>query len=245
MVKKWFETKKKRVMVAITVGVLGVTVLSGTVMAAEEFQPVSLNSHGVWIFDDGNAENNNGKKYDIVIDASDMEKINRNVNVLDKQVTAVQNGVETNAGEIGTLKNEVAACFQSVSDGKALLASTLTDLGVSTAADATFATINDNIKALATMQYNAGLEEASKNGYRYGGIVDITSTGSNEVGAGCVGSVKVSKTVKALGVIDGGFKFTEELGNGWAGTSFNVSSTGDIITLGSRGEMSVKVIWFY
>ena len=42
-------------------------------------------------------------------------------------------------------------CFQSVSEGKALVAAAVTDKGVSTAADATFATMAGNIANIVTI----------------------------------------------------------------------------------------------
>lgn len=50
----------------------------------------------------------------------------------------------------------VSQLFQSASEGKKLLAATLTGLGVSTAADATFSQIKTNISTLNTNRYNAG-----------------------------------------------------------------------------------------
>ena len=69
------------------------------------------------------------------------------------------------------LKTNVDSCFQSVSNGKALLASTLTGLGVSTSSDATFETINTNIQTLATNMYNAGIK-AGKESITVGGTVE-------------------------------------------------------------------------
>ncbi len=43
------------------------------------------------------------------------------------------------------LNDKVDDCFQSVSDGKALVASAITGMGVSTASDATFATMASNV----------------------------------------------------------------------------------------------------
>lgn len=243
--KKWFNTKKKKVTTVALASLLGIALIGSTALAAEEFNPVSLKSYGVWIFDDGNANNNNGKAYDMMIDTSDLENINRNVNVLKSQLTGVQGEVDVNTNDISTLKNDVESCFQSVSEGKKMLASTLTDLGVETAADATFAVINENIKELATNKYDAGLTDGSKNTYRYGGVVSITTTGGTSKGEVCYGSVEVSQTVKKVGIIDGGFEYNDELDNGWNGTSYNVSASGKTITLGSRGPMSAKVIWFY
>ena len=48
------------------------------------------------------------------------------------------------------LESEVNECFQSVSDGKAAVASAITDKGVTTASDATFATMATNIGKIST-----------------------------------------------------------------------------------------------
>ena len=169
---------------AIVLGCIG----GGTAMAAETYQPVTLNSYGVFSYDDGNSNNNNGYKYDIFLDSSDLTKINNNLNVLKvssdalstkvdnlttqitnvtgqvqdisglksdvatlkTDVTGLKTSVNTLNTDVDNLETEVEECFQSVSNGKALLASTLTDLGVETASDATFETIDNNIKELAT-----------------------------------------------------------------------------------------------
>lgn len=61
---------------------------------------------------------------------------------------------DVNVTEKGTLQKQIddlkTDCFQSVSDGKALVASAITDKGVKTAPDATFATMAANIDAIET-----------------------------------------------------------------------------------------------
>lgn len=118
---------KKGVMFAGVLAIIGVCGIGGTVLAEGIYEPVSVKSYGTYIYDDGNPDNNNGYEYDVLLDASDITKINNNLDVL---------------------KTDVDACFQSVSEGKALLASTLTDLGVQTESDATFETINNSINEL-------------------------------------------------------------------------------------------------
>lgn len=54
---------------------------------------------------------------------------------------------ETVQSAIGELAEK---CFQSVSDGKSLVASAITDKGVETASDATFKTIANNISKIST-----------------------------------------------------------------------------------------------
>ena len=49
------------------------------------------------------------------------------------------------------LKSEIDSCFQSVSNGKSLIASAITGKGVSTASDATFQTMANNINAISQL----------------------------------------------------------------------------------------------
>jgi len=62
----------------------------------------------------------------------------------------------------------VSQCFQSASEGKKLLASTLTGLGVNTSSDASFEQIKTNLATLATHQYNAGYSAGYNAGYSVG-----------------------------------------------------------------------------
>lgn len=60
------------------------------------------------------------------------------------------------------LKSEIDSCFQSVSNGKALVASAITDKGVETAADATFQQMANNINSISpldTSDANASAEQ--------------------------------------------------------------------------------------
>ena len=60
------------------------------------------------------------------------------------------------------LKTEIDSCFQSVSNGKALVASAITDKGVETAADATFQQMANNINSISpldTSDANASAEQ--------------------------------------------------------------------------------------
>ncbi len=88
--------------------------------------------------------------------ASDVE--------FDDGTTAEQKIEELNV----TVQEKFNQCFQSVSDGKALLASTITDLGVDTASDATYLTMSNNIKILATNKYDEGYTVGYKTGYNDG-----------------------------------------------------------------------------
>lgn len=57
---------------------------------------------------------------------------------------------------------------KSVADGKAMLATTISNQGVTTASDATFETINTNIGTLATKKYNSGYNVGNTEGYKAG-----------------------------------------------------------------------------
>ena len=71
---------------------------------------------------------------------------------------------------ISQLETQVSDLFQSVSDGKTLVANAITDKGVSTATNATFATMASNISKINTNGYKE--ETASW---------DKTSTGANRI----------------------------------------------------------------
>ncbi len=62
--------------------------------------------------------------------------------------------------EIADIKIEVVETKKSVADGKSLIASAITDKGVTTEADATFKEMADNINTLAENKYNQGKKDA-------------------------------------------------------------------------------------
>ena len=110
---------------------------------------------------------------------------------------------------------EFAELKKLVSDGKALLAGTITGLGVTTASTADFATINTNIKTLATNKYNAGHAQ---------GVTD-TKQGN-------------ATTAQVLS----GYTFTSlSAGVNASGTMTNRGSWDGSITIGSSGTGS-KII---
>lgn len=77
--------------------------------------------------------------------AADMNAITGTVNELNSNLT------NTNTN-VANLSNSVNSCFQSASSGKATVASAITAMGVSTASDATYATMATNIKKITTGQ---------------------------------------------------------------------------------------------
>lgn len=78
------------------------------------------------------------------------EKIQRNTDDIAKHDMSLEKVAE-----------QIRECFQYVSSGKALLASTLTDKGVDTEADAKFEVINNSIMELYTKAFAAGVDSVS------------------------------------------------------------------------------------
>ncbi len=78
------------------------------------------------------------------------------------------------ASDFTTLSNRLDEVFQFVSEGKALIASAITDKGVDTAADATFQTMADNIAAMAEKQYNDGKKASLLKKVKLGSSLDTT-----------------------------------------------------------------------
>ena len=86
-------------------------------------------------------------KDEIELDASIIEYDNSDSGL---EATDVQSAIDEVKNEINEQNKNINDCFQSVSDGKALVASALTDKGVETAEDATFETIAENIGKIAS-----------------------------------------------------------------------------------------------
>ena len=71
------------------------------------------------------------------------------------------------------------ALKKSVADGKKSVASAISAKGVSTAADASFAVMTENITTMANNQYNNGYKAGEVTGYKIGSVntsgYDVTS----------------------------------------------------------------------
>ena len=92
--------------------------------------------------------------------------------------------VSNNDTRITQLETEVSELFQSVSDGKTLVANAITDKGVSTSTTATFATMASNIRNL-----NNGI-----------GYTSESKNGSVSVERGGTGSIRITFSNTVLGV---------------------------------------------
>lgn len=122
-----------------------------------------------------------------------------------KSIQEIHTDVGENKSAISDLLNKMNACFQSVSDGKSLLASTLTDKGISTSPDATFADINNHILNLYTAAFTAGVDSVAginadvEYEYHY-------HTGDENSGGGCYS--KENRHVHAGNSSNGGGCYT-------------------------------------
>lgn len=76
-------------------------------------------------------------------------------NLIQVSYSNLLESVSSNAESIAVLENKIDQVFTSASEGKKLLAETLTGKGIDTANDAYFSTINENINAL----YLKGVED--------------------------------------------------------------------------------------
>lgn len=66
----------------------------------------------------------------------------------DLALSDMQNNIGELQDDIGELQDDMKEVFQSVSDGKKIVASAITDKGVETPNDATFQTMADNISSI-------------------------------------------------------------------------------------------------
>ena len=101
--------------------------------------------------------------------------------------------VSNNDTRITQLETEVSELFQSVSDGKTLVANAITDKGVSTSTTATFATMASNIRNL-----NNGI-----------GYTSESKNGSVSVERGGTGSIRITFSNTVLGVTGVSYSYSD------------------------------------
>lgn len=85
---------------------------------------------------------------------NDISGITSDLNCTDEKIAASAKSANTLYKNAAALSVRVDQCFQNVSSGKALLASAITDKGITTAQDATFQQMAANIRGLITMSSN-------------------------------------------------------------------------------------------
>ncbi len=88
--------------------------------------------------------------------------------------SVTETGYAADATVINQLNSNLQDCFQSVSNGKALVASAITDKGISTASDAAFNTLATNIASIVT---KTGIKRSSLVAYSHWCNTTYTSAG--------------------------------------------------------------------
>ena len=98
---------------------------------------------------------------------SDITNINSNIdsaiqgiNANSTKISSVEQDVSANSTKISELESMVSSLKKSVSDGKKKVAATITEKGITTAAEDSIDTIVTNISSMATLQYNNGISFA-------------------------------------------------------------------------------------
>ena len=90
----------------------------------------------------------NYDRYSFVTDASD---------VIFSDGTNVEEKLGGSSGSITEINREIAELKKSVSDGKRTVATAITDKGVTTATDASFKVMSDNVRLMAGYQFGQGV----------------------------------------------------------------------------------------
>ncbi|MDE6750547.1 MAG: hypothetical protein K2K21_16030 [Lachnospiraceae bacterium] len=153
----------------VTIGVIGKDIVS----AAENRQILVPRSYGRFVYDDGDASNNNGHEHDILIDAADFSDIAENINglagITDELVeTAVRKNdvidtLEEIKGNVETDKaagaNALKELFQVFQDGVNKIYDKLAGLGFTPITNSPDG-INDAILNMYDSRYKEGKESA-------------------------------------------------------------------------------------
>lgn len=85
-----------------------------------------------------------------ILEAANLNHMESGIESINSEVETVKSGLETNNSELEAVRGSVNELFTSVSNGKALVASAITDKGVDTANDATFEVMATNIAEIKT-----------------------------------------------------------------------------------------------
>lgn len=169
--KKKIYNKTTAVLIAmvavVTVGVIGKNIVS----AAGNRQIFVPRSYGRFVYDDGNASNNNGHEHDILIDASDFTNIAENINSLAAKtdglagtavskndiidtLEGIKGNVETNKAVGANALKELIQAFQ---DGVNKIYNQMVGLGFTPAANSPDG-ISAAIQNMYDNRYAAGIE---------------------------------------------------------------------------------------
>ena len=144
-------------------------------------------------------------------DFYDISVMNDNLDIIDTTLKS-----KASQTEVDSLK-------KSVSDGKTTVANAITGQGVTTASDATFATMATNIKTVATNKYNAGVSDAD-------GRANTSST-NYKTGYNAGVSATKKGTATAAQVLSG-YTFTNASTVGASGTMANNGAVSKALSAG-------------
>ncbi|MGC6174581.1 hypothetical protein [Lacrimispora sp. 38-1] len=139
------------------------------------------------------------------------------------------------SGEIDAVKKsltnvstELELTKKSVADGKSLVASAITNKGVTTAANATFQTMASNISTMATNQYNSGYSAGGNGKYQWQYLGNLSIGWSkvkqytfNNVGSNVVQVIPVFKYETT--VTGGSVNETINIGTSYDGNNVTIS----------------------
>lgn len=162
--------------------------------------------------------------------------------------------------DLTTINERIDECFQSVSDGKALIASAITDMGVETDATATFAEMDENIRSIETgvdisdttasaIDVTIGLvfydkdgnrcvgERPAPVGYQSGSFTMFVDTGSSASRA--ITFPEPFESVPSVTVSH------NQDGRKYSGSASNITKTGCTIRISSTSSVgrNVNVTW--
>ena len=84
------------------------------------------------------------------VNATEVQEINTQLQSKTQEISSINEQLETKAQEIISINTQIQDLFQSVSNGKSLIASAITDKGVTTSENDTFETMAENILLINT-----------------------------------------------------------------------------------------------
>lgn len=152
------------------------------------------------------------------------------LNTLAEIEAATEENLIAGALAVKELSAEVSDCFQSVSDGKELVASAITDMGVSTASNATFQTMANNIKNISSGTLKRQMIK-TYNPFGYGTFtIDIKTILPNHYS---------SLTTSNFAFADIGLNLVDVTQYDVPTVSMSYSASNGVLTLYSQGYLNV------